>query len=509
NVNIGNNENSTATINIDGANGILNVTKGINIGSANGSTAIVNLKNGTFNANDTGNTFINVGANANAKKAELNVSGGTLNVSKLNINNSSNFTMTGGNATISSLIFSDNSTGNVGGTTNITTLKLWKNAVAELSGTHTISEISVDDNTELIITGTVGGNGNNVTVGVIKQGVLTIDGGSLTTDGVNVRKNAVLNIIGGGKLTTNNTLRTSSSNDKMEAGSPTVNVIDGTWTATSWIGHGYNVNSGVINVFSKGSVIHTNAGAWWPVGDGGTAIINLYKGGTIDTAKIGFMKDGTILNFVPTAAESWNFTANTLTFDGNAKTTFGEVNGITAFNDENYQIVLTNASGNPNVQSNDYWDVAYDDTTKTLSASLKKDVLTWTTPWKVACATVDDGVSGLADLSMVEADDHGNYTFELFLHGVGDRDALADYFTESLALFTGMDAENGKFEYLGDGMEAISYIGSSLSDYFYWDLAAYNLANNTSFSFGAVPEPSTVCLLLVGLAGVRFLRRKK
>ncbi len=505
---MGRGSNSSSTINVDGADAVLNITKKLSIGDNTGTTAVFNLKNGTLNANSTGDTTITVGSNSGAKTAEMNVSGGTLNASKINVNNSGAFTMTAGTAKVSSLIFSDNSTGNVGGTTNITTFKLWKNAVAELSGTHTGTEISVDDNTELTITGTVGGNENNVAVNVVKQGVLTIDGGSLTTGNINVRKNAVLNIIGGGTLTTNGTLRTASSNDTMETGTPTVNVIDGTWKATSWIGHGFNVNSGVINVFSKGSVIHTNAGAWWPVGDGGTAIVNLYKGGTIDTAKIGFMKSGTILNFVPTVAESWNFTANTLTFDGNAKTTFGEVDGITAFNDENYQIVLTNASGNPNVQSNDYWDVSYDDTTKILSASMKKDTLTWTTPWEVACATVDGGFSGVADLSTLEADENGIYTFELFLHGDGDRNALAEYFTDSLVLFTGMD-EEGKFEYLGDGMNAISYTGKEIADYFYWDLAAYNLANGTSLRFGGVPEPSTICLLLVGLVGIGILRRKK
>lgn len=476
--------NSSGTIDINGAAAVMTV-KNLKIGAASGASGVVNVTSGTLDATGT-DASITVGQNSAAKKAELNVNGGTLNALNLNVYNSGIVNLSGGTA-------------------NITNLNTYNSGVLNVSGgANTVTALLAYGNSTVNLTG-----GTNKITSVLTlrdSAVCNIDGGSVTCSQINISNYGTMNIRGGSTVTTTGTFRTGSyAGDVFLNGHAVLNIIDGEFIAQSWVGHGFKQNSTSINIYSGGKMTHTNAGAFFPVGDnGGTADITLYKGGTLKSAKITFT-DLTALNFVPTAAENWNVDTGSLTFGSGTKLTFGDVNGITAFSDKAYSIVIPNASGTPTVVQNPYWTVNYDAGGKTLTASLKESALTWTSDMGLSIATLENGVSGIADLSDTKADADGNYNFTLFLHGDGDKNALADFFTESLALFTGMD-ENGTFT-SNEGLGTLTYSGKvPLPDYFYWDLGAYNLANGTSFNIGGVPEPASCILLLVGLSFLGAIR---
>lgn len=565
-VEVGSGTGTKGTITINGNDAVLEVLNTAKIGVGSQSTGSINLQAGTLNANNNStNSGILVGASASATSAALTVSGGTLNAANLKVANSGLLTVSSGTANAASMTVQDsgsaivtggtlkvtgtatvNGTGKLtvsGGTNNtINALNLSASGSAAFSGgsstatttnlsgtssltltggTNTFTTLNLSDSASLTVSGgttntittlVTAGSSNVLITGadtrltanfnVRNSSVVTIDGAQVTSSGTVISNASTFNLTGGGKLTMTGTLRVGNYEDKLVTGSSVLNVIDGELVANSWIGHSFRQDYAVINLFSKGKITHK--GSIFVQGDGGgTSILNFYQGGTINSVNMSSGGNRATINFIPTGSGDWNLNANTLTIsDWNL--TFGELDGITPVGAGTYSILLKNATGTPNVKSNDFWNVSYDTGTKILTATLKSDLF----EEGAGSATFDGGESGVLKLSEIQPDENGKYSFSTALHGEGDQASLLAFLNDSLNLFNGLDP-NGAFTIESETYDALTFTGSlPLPDYFAWNLTAFNLANGSNFTFTGVPEPAAIWLLLLGMGALVWVRKQ-
>lgn len=511
-IGMGNGQNSQAVLDISGGNAT--VKEKFVIGNAKGANAAVSVSGGTL----TSEIAIAVG-NVSGATGSLSVSAGTLTSSGNNIlvgyaaDSTGTLSVSGGGSLTAKNIqvaVNAGSTGTMdvsGGTVQASEIHLnWTGAddtptatsqYTQSGGTVTTARLQAGGNSEIRVSG----------------GELII--GSQSYWGENTHL-----VQTGGTILFKNTLRTGIFDSiKNASGMTVLDIAGGTLKGNGWFGFGYG-NTTEVNVHTGGTLQQglTDKNSRLVVGDGNSTTLTL-AGGKIETCSLLVTAKGTLRLNAASSGFGSIISSDSTTYDPYAiqgKVQWGIQTGATVLSADSFQNVITSsqetAAFSTGVQG--IWNVTQNDAKTAYSVQLAEgsklgetyqnlgSTYLFANPMESGWIALDRNVTSL-----------GNYEVSLFLDNQegGSLSDLALWMENLLQYDPGLDLL--AYDETQNSLTLHGFASEMGERFLAFDFSQYNELMGTSFmvngfSANAVPEPSTLLLLLAGMFFFLWKKRR-